>query len=92
MSALHTGSAPHGSTDKPSPITVRKLRMRQNTGLFYRDCFLGPSLNTDIPLSVQKIKVVRACPSAELVSSGALWGQGSGPGSGSRSSGWRQAA
>lgn len=31
--------------------------MQQNTGLFYRDCFLGPSLNTDIPLSVQKIKV-----------------------------------
>lgn len=56
-SALHTGSAPHGSTDKPSPIAVRKLRMRQNTGLFYRDCFLGSSLNSDIPLLVQKIKV-----------------------------------
>lgn len=56
-SALHTGSAPHGSTDKPSPITVRKLGMWLNTGLFYRDCFLGSSLNSDIPLLVQKIKV-----------------------------------
>lgn len=45
------------STDKPSPIAVRKLGMWLNTGLFYRDCFLGSSLNSDIPLLVQKIKV-----------------------------------